>query len=48
MEPQKPIGDEKEANMGPTGIQKVERIKIRDPGEVENRAPAAARAQFSP
>ena len=24
-----------------------ERVEIRDPGEVENRAPAAARAQFS-
>ena len=22
MEPQKPIGDEKQANMGPTGLQK--------------------------
>ena len=33
------------SNRAPKRCQK--RVEIRDPGEVENRAPAAARAQFS-
>ena len=39
--PQVAIGDEKKANMG------QKRVEIGDPGEVENRALAQMRAQFS-
>ena len=38
-------GSEKGFNMAPKRCQK--RVEIRDPGKVENRAPAAAVAQFS-
>ena len=45
MEPRTPIYDEQQASMDPKKCEKG--IEIRDPGEVENRALAAATAQFS-
>ena len=58
MEPQKPIGDEKQANMGPTGLQKgvrkgsksetLEKLKIELSLQLELRSAHERAPQVDP
>ena len=58
MEPQKPIGDEKQANMGPTGLQKgvrkgsksetLEKLKIELPLQRELNPACRRTPQMEP